>query len=116
MGKPNLSIRPKVMIIMIVSVITVFGVLYLIVLHLKAFFMIWGMDYISLESDYRVSVDGAKYQYHFDTPIWKDPPTAGQLFLKDGKSYDVKYTSEWGYGCTFTIDGQYGYYTISGRW
>ena len=116
MSKPNLIIRPKVMIIMTIVAITSFGILCFVVLYLKSFFVIWDKDYITLESGYWVSVDGAKYQYHFDTLIWKDTPTVGKLFLKSGKSYDIKYTSEWGYGCTFIIDGQRGYYIISGCW
>ncbi len=113
-GKIKLNIRPKVMLATTLFTIILVVAIYFILLYFKAIFIISDMDYIILNDNNStmLNVNGLKYQYHMDKLLLKDTPDSGKLFLKGGRSYDIKFIF---YSCDYfvvMIDGQYGYYTI----
>lgn len=116
MSKTSLNFRPKVMLVITIFAVISVGAVCLIFSYFEALFKISDMDHIILDNEdsYTLYVDNSKYEYHADTLLFKDTPTPGKLFLKSGKTYDIKYVDYYGFFAV-VINDQFGYYTIYDR-
>lgn len=68
------------------------------------------MDSILIQDqEYTIYIDQYSCKYNFETMLWKDEPMDGKLFMRDGRTFDIKYNAVW--NC-FSIDGKFGYYSM----
>lgn len=56
-----------------------------------------------------ISMDECGYEYHFDSLLLKAEPLDGTLYMKDGKTYNIRYNLFYD---SFTIEGKYGFYSV----
>lgn len=61
------------------------------------------------DQKYTIFIDQYSCKYNFDTLLWKDEPMEGKLFMRDGRTFDIKYAPMYN---SFSVNGKYGFYVL----